>query len=454
MRAPLRERAGRERERNLAFGGSDRVGLVRLPASRDRRGAPRTAGPVLRARPSAARRAARGPTGRSTKRPALGNRHGTPRRVNAASNRDDWAFVRNSTAIWSHGTPSTNASQHPWATAAASASSSAYARTVGAGGVGADRVDRRPFDAAPPAEHRLGDGDDLRASIGSCGRAPRPSPPGKRSREVGERRRVGARERVDRLRRRRRPHRGRCDRPSQARRRRSCNGVASWNSSTNTCRNRQRCAAANSGRRSIASAHQPSRSSKSNRCACVRFSLRSGRRRRRPRRAVGGVPAPGRDGRGRVAARAGPAAPWPTRSRPRGRRRAGAGRGRSCRASGRASAPCEASTVGASRLLFGRVAPQLGEGERVEGAGGDPFDPERSEPVDELACGLARERDREHVARLGVAVRVRRRDATREHARLPEPAGARIASGSAGVVTASRWRASSPSRRRSMSLRP
>ena len=123
-RAAPRARRARARA-SPSVGGSARVGLVRITGARE-------IGEVLRERPARCPRSAvrsssssARTTGRSTKRPALGNRHGTPRRAHAASNRADWAFVRKSTAIWSQGTPSTNASQHPWATAAASASSSA-----------------------------------------------------------------------------------------------------------------------------------------------------------------------------------------------------------------------------------------------------------------------------------------------------------------------------------------
>ena len=60
----------------------------------------------------------------------------------------------------------------------------------------------------------------------------------------------------------------------------------------------------------------------------------------------------------------------------------------------------------------------------MERAGGDrAVDAERVEPVDELARGPPRERDREHVARLGVLLADPERDAAGEHARLARPGG-------------------------------
>ena len=56
-------------------------------------------------------------------------------------------------------------------------------------------------------------------------------------------------------------------------------------------------------------------------------------------------------------------------------------------------------------IALGRVAPELGERDRVERARGDAaVDAEPADARDELARGLAGERDREHVARLDAAL--------------------------------------------------
>ena len=125
-----------------------------------------------------------------------------------------------------------------------------------------------------------------------------------------------------------------------------------------------------------------------------------------------------RDGRGRVALREMAARLGPLDLRREvGDERGAAGTGR---ADERRQQPrLRRQDRGCLPALFVRAPPELGERERVERAGGDPFDLERPEPVDELTCGFARERDREHVARLGVAVARAPRDATRQHARLP-----------------------------------
>ena len=73
---------------------------------------------------------------------------------------------------------------------------------------------------------------------------------------------------------------------------------------------------------------------------------------------------------------------------------------------------------------IGGAAPQLRECERVERARGDgAVDPERVEAVDQLARGAAGERDREHMARLGVAFPDPERDAAGQDARLARSSG-------------------------------
>ncbi len=69
-------------------------------------------------------------------------------------------------------------------------------------------------------------------------------------------------------------------------------------------------------------------------------------------------------------------------------------------------------------VLLERAPPQLREGQRVERPGGDARDAEPGDPVDELARGLAGERDREHVARFDRTLSRAERDAAREDARL------------------------------------
>ena len=323
--------------------------------------------------------------------------------------------MRKSTAIWSQGTPSTNASQHPWATAAASASSSAYARTVGAAAVGAHRVHGRPFDAGRAAEHAFRDVDDLRArSVVAVERHDRAAR--EVAREVGERRRVGARERVDRLRRVADhaevgaiPEPG----PQEADLQRGrvlelVDEHVPEPPALRGCERRVALDRVGAPAEQVVEVATPA-------LALLGF--------------VAGVEV-GDLGRGHRRVPARPRRPRP-RSAPGDRPRALAHSISAARSATSAVRPGPvAPTSGAEQprlrgqdrgcvpALFVRAPPELGERERVEGAGGDPFDLERSEPVDQLTCGFARERDREHVARLGVAVARAPRDATGEHARL------------------------------------
>jgi hypothetical protein len=73
--------------------------------------------------------------------------------------------------------------------------------------------------------------------------------------------------------------------------------------------------------------------------------------------------------------------------------------------------------------LLDRPSAQLGECQRVEGPRGDARDPERREPVDELARGVPGERHREHVAGLRRAFPRAVRDATGQDAGLAGPGG-------------------------------
>ena len=72
--------------------------------------------------------------------------------------------------------------------------------------------------------------------------------------------------------------------------------------------------------------------------------------------------------------------------------------------------------------------------------GGDrAADAEPGQPAPQLARGLTGERDREDVVRVEVPARGLPRDPAGQRAGLARPAGARIASGTTGSVTAARW---------------
>ena len=126
-------------------------------------------------------------------------RNGTPRRVNAASKRDDCAFVRNSTAMRCHGTPSA------WLVPARVGDRARLGVVVVVGRdrrrrrrrAGSLRVASRRSPAAEP-ERGLGERDDRgRAAVVAAERDRRAAGEGPVERD--ERRRVGAREAVDRL---------------------------------------------------------------------------------------------------------------------------------------------------------------------------------------------------------------------------------------------------------------
>ena len=211
--------------------------------------------------------------------------------------------------------------------------------------------------------------------------------------------------------------------PSQARRRRTWSGVASWNSSTNRCRNRHCCAAANSSSRSIASGAPSQEVVEVEPPALPLLGLVTrveiGELGRGP-----GQPALGRTGRGRVSARAGSCVPSPTRSRWRRRRSRAFPADPPRSAAERAPALCDRAQRGSSRRcsVARRRSCASASAWKVPAvtAASTPSESRRSTSS---PAALPGERDREHMAGVGELLADAERDPPGEHARLARTGG-------------------------------